>query len=341
MPEPPIGEVGLIASLAEVFGAPPREVVVGIGDDCAALDLGGEAFVLWTVDTLVEGVHFDPAFISLRQLGRKSLAVNLSDLAAMGGEPRYALLSLGWPPQRELAQALELGQGMAELGREYGVAVIGGDTVASPPGIMITVAVLGKVPKEEMLTRAGARVGDHIYVTGALGEAAAGLEILRRGLQPAPEVAEPLLAAHLDPVPQVAAGRLLAKHRLATAAIDLSDGVATDLFHICRAGGVGARLEAQAVPISTGVSEVAREIKIPPLDLALKGGEDYQLLFTSPPDLGEQLSRIFRQGGLPQPAKIGEITAGREVIVAGAAGEEIVSGKGFDHFRLDLPSGIE
>lgn len=341
MPEPPSSEVSLIAALAQLFEPPPREVVLGIGDDCAALDLGGKAYVLWTVDTLVEGVHFDLAYMSLRQLGRKSLAVNLSDLAAMGGEPLYALLSLGWPPHRELGQALKFGQGLAELGREYGVAVIGGDTVAAPAGITVTVAVLGKVPKDEILTRHGAKVGDHIYVTGMLGEAASGLEILRRGLKLAPEVAEPLIGAHLNPAPQLAAGRLLAKHRLATAAIDLSDGVATDLFHICRAGGVGARLEAQAIPISIGVSTVALELKRSPLALALKGGEDYQLLFTSPADRGEQLSQIFRQGGLPQPVKIGEIIAGREVVLAGATGDEVLSGGGFDHFRLDLPSGKE
>jgi thiamine-monophosphate kinase len=333
--------VGLIAALAELFGAPPPEVVLGIGDDCAALDLGGDAYVLWTVDTLVEGVHFELAYSSLKQLGRKSLAVNVSDIAAMGGEPLYALLSLGWPPDRELALALKIGEGLAELGREYGIAVIGGDTVAAPSGITVTVAVLGKVPKDEMLTRAGARVGDHIFVTGALGDSAAGLEILRRGLKPAPEVAEPLLMAHLDPAPKVAAGRLLAKHRLANSAIDLSDGAATDLYHICRAGRVGARLEAAAIPLSAGVRMVAQELGRSPLDLALKGGEDYQLLFTSPPDRSEQLSQVFRQAGLPQPVKIGEIISGREVVLAGADGEEIISGSGFDHFRLDLSSGTE
>jgi thiamine-monophosphate kinase len=341
MSEPPAGEVGLINALAQLFGAPPPGVVLGIGDDCAALDLGGDAYVLWTVDTLVEGVHFDLASISLKQLGRKSLAVNVSDIAAMGGEPAYALLSLGWPPDRELALALEVGEGLVELGREYGVAVIGGDTVASPPGIMVTVAVLGKVPQEEMLTRAGARVGDQIYVTGTLGDSAAGLEILRRGLKLAPELAEPLIAAHLNPAPQVAAGRLLAKHRLATAAIDLSDGAATDLYHICRASRVGARLSAAAIPLSAGVRTVAQELRRSPLDLALQGGEDYQLLFTSPPDQTRRLSQVFRQAGLPQPLKIGDIIAGRDVILAGAAEEEIISGRGFDHFRLDLSAGKE
>jgi thiamine-monophosphate kinase len=339
--KPPHGETGLIEALAGIFGSPPPEVVLGIGDDCAALDLGGDDYVLWTVDTLVEGVHFDLAYISLKQLGRKSLAVNLSDIAAMAGEPTYALLSLGWPPDRELSQALELGQGLAELARDYGAAVIGGDTVASPRGITVTVAVLGKVPKEEMLTRAGAKQGDYIYVTGPLGDSAAGLEILRRGVKLDPELAEPLIATHLNPVPQLAAGRLLARHRLASAAIDLSDGAATDLNHICRASGVGARLEAAAVPVSAGVEAAARRLNRRPLDLALKGGEDYQLLFTSHPDQAHRLSQIFGQAGLPPPVKIGDIVSGREVALVTPAGEEIISGAGFDHFRLDLNSRKE
>ena len=180
MTKPPAGEFGLIAALAELFGQAPPQVVLGIGDDCAALDVGGGRYLLWTADTLLEGVHFDLSFISLFQLGRKALAVNLSDLAAMGGEPAYALLSLGWPPERDLTKALELGAGLAGLAREYGVAIIGGDTVASPKGLAVTVTVLGWVPKDEMLTRSGAKVGDAIYVTGPLGESAAGLETLIR-----------------------------------------------------------------------------------------------------------------------------------------------------------------
>ena len=341
MPESPTGEVGLIAALAQCFGPSPPEVILGIGDDCAALDMGAGDYLLWTMDTLVEGVHFDPAYISLKQLGRKSLAVNLSDIAAMGGEPAYALLSLGWSPGRELSAALEFGEGLAKMAREYGLAIIGGDTVASPQGIVATVAVLGKVPPAEMLTRAGAQVGDHIYVTGHLGDSAAGLAILRRSLTINQEFADPLIKAHLDPVPQLAAGWLLARNRLATAAIDLSDGVATDLFHICRASGAGARLEAASIPVSAGVRSVAQELGRSPLDLALKGGEDYQLLFTTPPSDAPRLTQSFSQANLPTPIKIGAVVSGLEVSLVSPAGEEIISGTGFDHFRLDLMAGKE
>ncbi len=338
--KPLTGEPALIEALARRFGAGPAEVVLGIGDDCAALDLGGPDYLLWTMDTLVEGVHFDLAYFTMEQLGRRSLAVNLSDLAAMGGSPRYALLSLGWPPGRDITGALKVGQGLAQAAREFGVAVIGGDTIASPAGVMVTVSLLGTVPRAEMLRRTGARLGDRIYVTGPLGEAAAGLEILRRQLAVPPDLKEALCQAHLSPRPQLAAGRLLARQGLATAAIDLSDGVATDLFHICRASGVGARLEAALLPVSSGVRTVAEILKQDPLKLALTGGEDYQLLFTSakPP---EALDAAFSRAGLPPPLPLGEMVAGEAVILATSGGEQDISGAGYDHFRLDLGSGSD
>jgi thiamine-monophosphate kinase len=329
------GEVELIARLARIFGDAPPEVTLGIADDCAALDLGGPDYLLWTMDTLVERVHFNLAYISLRQLGSKSLAVNLSDLAAMGGVARYALLSLGWPPDRSMDGALEFGEGLAACARDSGVAVIGGDTVSSPLGLSIALTVLGLVPKNEMLRRSGAQVGDQIYVTGLLGEAAAGLEILRRDLQLNPTLTEPLIRAHLDPQPQSAAGRLLAVEGLATACLDLSDGVATDLMHICRLCRVGAKLIAADLPISSGVHTVARMVDQDPTGLALQGGEDYQLLFTCSPAQASRLPAVFSQAGLRVPSRIGEITVGAEVVLSDAGKEKIISGEGYDHFRLD------
>jgi thiamine-monophosphate kinase len=335
MRRPPAGEFGLIADLARIFGPPPPGVVLGIGDDCAVLETGGEDYLLWTVDTLLEGVHFDLGYTSLRQLGRKSLAVNLSDIAAMGGIPQYALLSLGWPPNRDLAQALHIGQGLSEVAREFQTALIGGDTVASPGGVAVTVAVLGRVPKGELLTRTGARVGDGIYVTGPLGESAAGLEVLRRRPSLPAALTSPLTEAHLDPTPQVAAGRLLAEHHLATALIDLSDGVASDLGHLCRLSGVGARLQEAAVPVSPEVRAVAAALGLDPVTLALAGGEDYELLFTSPHPPAT-LERAFSQAGLRLPQRLGSVVPGEEVVLTGPDGERIITGGGYNHFRLDL-----
>jgi thiamine-monophosphate kinase len=333
-------EWDLIAALSREFGPAPPQVVVGIGDDCAALSLNGPDYLLWTVDTLVEGVHFDLAYTSLSQLGWKSLAVNLSDIAAMGGEPRFALLSLGWPPARDRTQALAVAAGLAQAAREYEVAIIGGDTVASPWGLSLSVTLTGQVPAAQMLRRSGARPGDLVFVTGPLGEAAAGLEILRRGLDLAPDLKTPLIEAHLRPRPHLRAGRLLAREGLATALIDTSDGVATDLYHICQASGVGARIKDARVPVSPRVQALAPRLGRAPLDLALTGGEDYLLLFTCRPENGIRLPRAFSQAGLAAPLPLGHIVPGDRVILEKAAGEMDISGQGYDHFRLDLQDMI-
>ena len=268
-PDTLTSEWDLINALSREFGPAPAGVILGIGDDCAAIEIPGPDYLLWTVDTLVEGVHFDLAYTTLAQLGWKSLTVNLSDIAAMGGDPGSALLSLGWPPDRDRSLALEFAAGLAQAAREYGVAVIGGDTVASPGGLIVTVTLTGRVPADQMLRRAGAGVGDLIFVTGPLGEAAAGLKILRQGLELPQELKEALTEAQLRPRPQLRAGRLLAQEGLATALIDTSDGIATDLYHICRASGVGARIPAAAVPVSPRVTAAAPYLGCDPLDLAL------------------------------------------------------------------------
>lgn len=332
----PLSETDLITALAREFGPVPSEVILGIGDDCAAIALSGADLLLWTVDTLVEGVHFDLAYTSLTQLGWKSLAVNLSDIAAMGGEPKHALLSLGWPPDRDRRLALAFAEGLAQAAREYGVAIIGGDTVASPPGLVVTVTLTGSVPATQMLRRSGAQVGDLIFVSGPLGEAAAGLTILRQGLELAPDIKIPLIEAHLLPRPQLAAGRVLAQGGLATALIDTSDGVATDLYHICQASGVGARLPAASVPISPRVQTAASCLNRAALTLALTGGEDYLLLFTSPPEIAGGLARSFAEAGLLAPLPLGRIVPGDRVILETSGGDLDISGHGYDHFALDL-----
>jgi thiamine-monophosphate kinase len=329
-------EWDLIAALSREFGPAPPQVILGIGDDCAALALNRTDYLLWTVDTLVEGVHFDLAYTSLSQLGWKSLTVNLSDIAAMGGEPRQALLSLGWPPARDRRLALEFAAGLAQAAREYGVAVIGGDTVASPGGLIVTVTLTGQVPAAQMLRRSGAKPGDLIFVTGPLGEAAAGLEILRQGLSLAPDLQEPLIEAHLRPRPHLQAGSLLARQGLASALIDISDGVATDLYHICQAGGVGARINRTGVPVSPRVQAAAPHLGRDPLDLALTGGEDYLLLFTCPPAQAGRLPQSFTGAGLAPPLLLGHIVSGDRVILETPAGQVDISGRGYDHFRLDL-----
>jgi thiamine-monophosphate kinase len=329
-------EWDLIKALSREFGPAPPGVILGIGDDCAAIEIPGPDYLLWTVDTLVEGVHFDLAYTSLAQLGWKSLTVNLSDIAAMGGDPVAALLSLGWPPDRDRRNALPFATGLAQAAREYGVAVIGGDTVSSPQGLIVTITVTGRVPAAQMLRRAGAQSGDLIFVTGPLGEAAAGLEILRQGLDLAQDLKAGLTEAQLRPRPRLRAGRLLAQEGLATALIDTSDGIATDLYHICLASGVGARIPAAGVPVSPRVTAAAPYLGRAPLDLALCGGEDYLLLFTCPPEMAGRLPQSFSRAGLAVPLPLGRIVDGDRVILETPAGEVDISGQGYDHFRLDL-----
>ena len=331
------GERYLIAELTEIFGRPPEQVICGIGDDAAVLGPEEGYDLLWTIDSLIEGIHFDLRYTPLRLLGRKALAVNLSDVAAMGGEPRYALLSLGWPPERNLQEALELARGMQEMAREYGVALIGGDTVGAPKGLTLSLTVLGRVRPSELVRRDQAQVGDLVYVTGPLGQAAAGLEILRHGLELSEEVKKPLLQAFLDPRPEVAAGRVLARHHLATSLIDLSDGVASDLYQICLRSHVGAVVEAERVPITPAVREIAVKTGRDPLDLALKGGEDYLLLFTASPDKRPEMQRCFAQANLSEPWCVGRIVSGSGVKLRIATGEEEISGTGFDHFPETKP----
>jgi thiamine-monophosphate kinase len=329
-------EWDLIKALSREFGPAPPGVILGIGDDCAAIEIPGPDYLLWTVDTLVEGVHFDLAYTSLAQLGWKSLTVNLSDIAAMGGDPVAALLSLGWPPDRDRRGALAFAAGLAQAAREYGVAVIGGDTVSSPGGLIVTVTLTGRVPAPQMLRRSGAQSGDLIFVTGPVGEASAGLEILRRGLTVPADLKAALTEAQLRPRPQLRAGRLLAQEGLATALIDTSDGIATDLYHICRASGVGARMPAAGVPVSPRVTAAAPHLGRNPLDLALSGGEDYLLLFTATPEMAGRLPASFSRAGLAAPLPLGRIVDGDRVILETPAGEVDISGQGYDHFRLDL-----
>ncbi len=326
------GERQLIDALNRIFGPPPSWVRCGIGDDTAIVRPAPGQDLLWTVDALVEGVHFDLQYTPWRSLGWKSLAVNLSDIAAMGGRPCGALLSLGWPPTRPLAEALELAQGMQEAAREYGAAVIGGDTVASPAGLMISLTVLGCIAPGRALRRDGARAGEEIFVTGSLGLAAAGLEVLRRGGGAPATAAAVAIEAFLHPRPQLAAGQLLAEQGLATAAIDLSDGVASDLQQICRQSGTGALLDARALPIPPAVEEIAAWSGRDPLDLALRGGEDYQLLFTAAAAQRTAVFTAFAHAGLPAPVRLGEMTAAPGVKLRLPDREVDITDTGFDHF---------
>jgi thiamine-monophosphate kinase len=277
-----LGEFGLIARLTADLATRP-DVLVGVGDDCAVLDLGGELVTLATCDALLDGEHFLRRVATPEQIGRHAMAVNLSDIASMGGWPRFALISLLLPADLPTAFMDGVYAGLRAEAEAYGAVIVGGNiTGSSTFGIDIT--LLGQARRGQALLRSGAQPGDALLVTGTLGEARAGLHLL---LHPEVDVPAPaaarLKAAQLTPVPRVPEGRLLAMSGAVTAMLDISDGLAADLGHLCEQSGVGARLDEAALPITDAVQTAARLAGASALEWALFGGEDYQLLFTAPP----------------------------------------------------------
>ncbi|MFH1215854.1 MAG: thiamine-phosphate kinase [Pseudomonadota bacterium] len=323
-----MAERSIIEQIARRQGASDR-LVKGIGDDCAVV-AGADGMVdLWTMDSLVESVHFDLSWHPPQLLGRKAVSVNVSDIAAMGGIPRFALFSLGLPAACPEAVVDGLLDGVLGALADYDVVLAGGDTVFSPERIMMTITVCGEMAGKDVCYRASALPGDEVWVGGHLGDAACGLELCRRGMHRDSRYAA-LVSAHCDPVPQVGMGRLLAGSGLVHAMMDLSDGLATDLAHICKASNVGAEIEADQVPLSELLVKAAESIRIAPLDFALSGGEDYKLVFTAPAAKKKTLEELCLHHGYPV-FRLGKIVAGdRVVLLQGAERRDITFG-GYEH----------
>jgi thiamine-monophosphate kinase len=281
-----------------------KDVVLGVGDDAAVLAVQGHLAV--TVDTLVAGVHF-PDGMAASLLGYRLLAVNLSDLAAMGAQPRWATLALTLPSADELWLD-GFSRGLFELADRYGVSLVGGNLSRGP--LTLTLQLMGTVDPKNMLTRAGGHVGDDIYVTGTLGDSAAGVAlVLERTAAPQGSAAAALKERFYRPAPRVGAG--LALGPLATAAIDVSDGLLADLGHICRASGCGATIDVERVPLSAELLSL-----FPPqeaLAQALGGGDDYELCFTAPPSRAEEIEAALEAAGTPV-RRIGQLVAGQTVV---------------------------
>lgn len=323
-----VGEFGLIDLIKQDTLVDPADVIVGIGDDAAVYVPGVGKYELLTTDMLVENVHFDLSKTTAWQLGYKAIAVNLSDIAAMGGRPRHAVVSIGLPPHLSVDDVVDLYNGMKEICREFMVNIIGGDTVSSPAGLVINIGVVGEVEPDKLLRRSGARPGDLVVVTGTLGDSACGLELLFRPGWEEFSFAWPLVAAHLTPRPQMATGPALAACG-ATSADDISDGLASEANELARASGFSLRLFADKIPLSPELTQAAAMLGKKPLDYALFGGEDYQLVFT----IGAEQFASLPKGPVSFTA-VGEVTDGQGVLLVDADGKSAgLEPKGYNHFR--------
>ena len=331
-----LGEFPLIERIARIVSVERDDVIVGIGDDVAVLDNVGEDWILAKVDSQVEGVHFLRDAISARQLGRKVLAINLSDIASIGGWPLYALVSLALPDDTEVAWVDELYHGLREEGDRFGVAVVGGNMARSQGGAFIDVFVLGRVRREHVLLRSGARPGDRVLVTGRLGDSAAGLQLLLHPEIDVPPSDRDMLAdRHFTPTPRLAEAQVIARSGAATATIDLSDGLSSDVGHICERSGVGVRLWAERLPISLAMRRVAAACDREPWQLAIEGGEDYELCLTVPSARVDALTAAVEQKTGTPLSVVGEILApeqGRWLVLED--GQEVpLAAKGWQHWR--------
>ncbi|MCJ7663292.1 MAG: thiamine-phosphate kinase [Desulfobacterales bacterium] len=322
-----IGEFALIAAIREM-AAEGEGVIKGIGDDAAVLRPTPGMVSLVTTDLLLEGVHFQLDLTDPYRLGRKAVAINLSDIASCGGQPRAMLVSLAIAPDAVLAFVQSLYKGMLEQAQEFKVALVGGDTSRAEK-LLISVTMIGEAEEAKIVYRAGAKKGDLIFVTGQLGDAALGLRQLKQGGKEGG-----LVQRHLTPVPRVKQGQAIAQRGLATAMIDISDGLVADLGHIAEASAVGAEIRLSALPLSEEYRKEVRAYTPDLYQLALTGGEDYELLFTSAPEKEQAVGKLAQELGIPIQA-IGEIvdlSAGIRVIGAGGK-EYLLKHKGHDHFR--------
>ncbi|WP_119968476.1 thiamine-phosphate kinase [Shewanella japonica] len=316
-------EFQLIEQFFRDKGQKRRDVHLGIGDDCALVQPAENKSIAISCDTLVENIHFLPS-MPAHELGYKSVAVNLSDLAAMGADPAWMTLALTLPDvDNDWLQ--QFSEGLFEAAEYYSVSLIGGDTTRGPRSINITIH--GQVPTGKALTRGGAKIGDWIYVTGTLGDSALGLDILLGKQDVDPQFKEFLINRHYHPTPRILAGQAL--RSLATSAIDLSDGLNSDIAHILKASNVGAVIDVNELPLSTSlVGSVGPEQAI---NYALIGGEDYELLFTVPEAQRGALDTALIHAGV-KFVKIGQICAGDKLRLVSNGEPFELDLKSFEHF---------
>jgi thiamine-monophosphate kinase len=324
-----IGEFGLISQIQEWMTAKNPSLIKAIGEDVAVIDMGREALLI-TTDLLIEDIHFERSWTDPFRLGKKALSVNLSDIAAMGGTPTFFLISLGLPKQLSLSFVSSLYRGIKEVARSFRIDLIGGDTSLSQK-IIINICLLGRGKKKHLLFRSGANVGDDLFVSGTLGDASLGLKILQKeGLRGKPKG---LIEKHLSPLPRMELGQILAASRMATAMIDVSDGLLIDTSHLLEESHRGARIWEDRIPLSRlyrkWINSYSKELHSP----ALFGGEDYELLFSAPSGMRKKIEALSLSLNLPL-TWIGKILPSKDgFYVIRKNGEEYAPRRlGYDHF---------
>ena len=316
----------LIARIRQLLPPAPDWLLVGIGDDAAVVEPERNRVEVLTVDAIVEGIHFDRAFVPPDAIGHRALAVNLSDLAAMGAAPRLALLSMALPAALPLADFDALAAAFTALAARHRLHVAGGNLTRSPGPLMIDVTVMGTVKRRQALARSGARPGDDLYVSGSVGSARAGL----RSLQSAVGSRQPsVVSSFLYPQPRLALGIHLARNRAASACMDLSDGLSDGLQQIAEASGVGMTVDTEALPIDPEARAFFAARGEDPVAEALAGGDDYELLIAVRPRTQRRLAEARRRGDVAL-TRIGRCTAERGITLTGAGG---ALPQGFAHFR--------
>lgn len=332
-----IGEHGLIRKIQSKFPVKDRSIVLGIGDDAAIIHSPPRKFLLISTDTLREDIHFKKRYCTFYDIGWKSVAVSISDIAAMGGIPRYLLLSIAAPYKTSVRDLDQLLKGVEDITTRYEVSLIGGNVSRSRGGVSVDTTVIGELRKGEGLVRSRAAVGDLIYVTGTVGSSAIGLSILKSSFH-TPTTAVPssisFVSDHLRPAPRVKEGVILRTNRLATAMIDISDGLLADLGHICEQSNVGACIHSNFIPLQKVPQRVKRKLEKDPLFYALYGGEDYELIFTIKSKDKGKLEAICKREKI-DVTLIGEIVPKKRGIrLMGKDGiEKVIQAEGYDHFR--------
>jgi thiamine-monophosphate kinase len=329
-------ETELIARIQARLPPKPSWMPVGIGDDAAVVEPERNRLEVLSVDALVEGIHFDRSFVPADAIGHRALAVNLSDLAAMGAAPRLMLLSLALPTALGLDDFDGMIGGLAALAKRHQVHVAGGNLTRSPGPLMIDITVIGTLKRRQLLTRGGARAGDELYVSGTIGAAAAGLQMLQSPGTPRPSSCDAAIERYLRPEPRVRLGLLLGRNRAATACMDLSDGLADAVHQISEASGVGAVVDADALPIDPAAREWFESRGNDATIEAMIAGDDYELLAAVRPRLRSRLAAATRHAGIAL-TRIGTCTDGGAVTVRrraeGTPTETPLPRAAYGHFR--------